>query len=274
MPGVVTSLPGMPELLHVELSKLQANPNQPRKLFDEGSLASLAESVKVAGIIQPIVARQVGDHFEVIAGERRWRAAKLAGLVTIPVILRTVDPAEQAQLALIENIHRADLNPIERAQAYREMVRQLGLTQVELATRLGEDRSSVGHYLRLLDLPEITRDLIMAGTLSLGHAKLLTSIDNPNEIDRLACLVVSQTLSVRTLEILIKQGVTPSNPPAAVKLATPHIVDLERRISRDLSMRAEVKQAKKGGKGRLVLHYASLDQFDELLNRLGIKVDD
>jgi len=266
--------PGGAELLHMELSKIQANPTQPRKRFDEAGITTLAESVKVAGIIQPIVVRLVGDHYEVIAGERRWRAAKLAGLLTIPVIVRQVNAAEQSQLALIENIHREDLNPIERAMAYRDMVRQLSLTQAELATKLGEERSRIGHYLRLLDLPEKTRELVTAGRLSLGHAKLLTALEDPNEIDRLAELVVTQSLSVRQLEKLIKEGVPAIKPPAATRLPTPHIADLERRISRDLQMRAEVKQAAKGGKGRLVLHYASLDQFDEVLNRLGIKVDD
>jgi ParB family chromosome partitioning protein len=270
----VVTAPGTPEMLHVELSRIQANPTQPRKHFDQASLASLAESVRVAGIIQPIIVRQAGDYFEVIAGERRWRAAKLAGLQTIPVIIRRAEPAEQAQLALIENIHRQDLNPIERANAYREMVLKLNLTQAELASRLGEDRSSVGHYLRLLDLPATTQKLIVEGTLSLGHAKLLTSLADHHEVERLAHLAVSQSLSVRALEALLKQGAAVATPPAPDKTVTPHIVDLERRISRDLSMRAEVKQAKNGGRGRLVLHYASLDQFDELLARLGIKVDD
>ena len=127
------------EMFHVELSKVIRNVNQPRKQFDEASLASLAESIKVAGIIQPIVVRQVDDHFEVIAGERRFRAAQLAGLENIPVILRKVDALEQSQLALIENIHREDLNPIDRAMAYRDMARQLAGTHADIAARLGED---------------------------------------------------------------------------------------------------------------------------------------
>jgi len=130
-------------MFHVELSKITRNLNQPRKQFDESSLASLAESIKVAGIIQPIVVRQVDDHYEVIAGERRFRAAQIAGLEKIPVLLRKVEPLEQSQLALIENIHREDLNPIDRAMAYRDMARQLSLTQADIAARLGEDRSSI-----------------------------------------------------------------------------------------------------------------------------------
>jgi ParB family transcriptional regulator, chromosome partitioning protein len=262
-----------PEMFHVELSKIQCNPNQPRKQFDEATLATLAASIAAAGIIQPIVVRQVEDHYEVIAGERRFRAAQIAGLVTIPVIVRKVDAIEQSQLALIENIHREDLNPIDRAMAYRDMAKQSNLTHADIAARLGEERSGIANYIRLLDLPEASRALVRQGSLSVGHAKLLCGLDNPNEIDRLAQLVIAQQLSVRALEKLIKEG-----PPAAqtltAKPASPHIADLERQLSRDLQMRTEVKQARKGGKGRLVIHYASLDQFDELLNRLGIKIDE
>ena len=279
-PGSVTDatlpappLPSTSEMFHVELSKITRNVNQPRKRFDEASLASLAESIKVAGIIQPIVVRQVDDHYEVIAGERRFRAAQLAGLESIPVILRKVDAFEQSQLALIENIHREDLNPIDRAMAYRDMARSMNLTHADIAARLGEDRSGIANYIRLLELPEATRELVRQGSVSVGHAKLLAGLEDPNEIDRLAHLVIAKQLSVRALEKLIKEG---PKPPAAVttKPVIPHIADLERQISRELQMRTEVKQARKGGKGRLVIHYASLDQFDELLNRLGVKVEE
>jgi ParB family chromosome partitioning protein len=260
-------------MFYVELSKIQRNVNQPRRRFDEATLASLAESVKEAGLIQPIVVKQVDDHYQVIAGERRFRAAQLAGLKTVPVILRRVDALQQSQIALIENIHREDLNPIDRAAAYRNIIQQLGLTHAELAARLGEERSGIANYLRLLDLPEQVQSLVVQGSVSVGHAKLLCGIDDPARIQQLADLVVSQGLSVRGLEKVIKDGVVPK-PPAAAKPPTPHIADLERQLSRDLQMRTEVKQAKKSGKGRLVIHYASLDQFDELLNRLGIKVED
>jgi ParB family chromosome partitioning protein len=261
-----------PEMFHVELSKIRANPNQPRKMFDESSLASLADSMKIAGVIQPILVRELDGGFEVIAGERRFRAAQLAGLATVPVIVRKVDNVEQSQLALIENIHREALNPIDRAMAYREMARQLNLTHAEIAARLGEERSGIANYIRLLDLPETSRALVRQGSVSVGHAKLLCGIDNPDEVDRLAQLVVSQQLSVRALETLIKTGTNPK-PPAVVRKTSAHIVDLEQQISRDLQMRAEVKQGRKGTKGKLVIHYASLDQFDELMNRLAIKIE-
>lgn len=267
-------LPSTSEMFHVELSRITRNVNQPRKRFDEASLASLAESIKVAGIIQPLVVRQVGDHYEVIAGERRFRAAQLAGLEKIPVILRKVDALEQSQLALIENIHREDLNPIDRAMAYRDMARQTNLTHADIAARLGEDRSSIANFIRLLELPEATRELVRQGSVSVGHAKLLAGLEDPNEIDRLAQLVITQQLPVRALEKLLKDGPKAPTAAPAVKPVIPHIVDLERQISRDLQMRTEVKQAKKNGKGRLVIHYASLDQFDELMNRLGVKMDD
>jgi ParB family chromosome partitioning protein len=261
-------------MFHVELSKIRANPNQPRKLFDEAAIQSLSESLKVAGVIQPILVRQEGDGYEIIAGERRFRAAQLAGLEKVPVILRKVDAAEQSQLALIENIHREDLNPIDRAMAYREMARR-GLTHADIAARLGEERSSVANYMRLLELPEASRALVRQGSVSVGHAKLLCGLDNPELIDRLAQMVVVQNLSVRALEKLLKDAVDPPAAPlpSPAKIASPHIADLERQISRDLQMRTEVKQARKGGKGRVIIHYASLDQFDELIARMGVKID-
>jgi ParB family chromosome partitioning protein len=261
------------EVFHVELSKIVANPTQPRRTFDEGSLASLAESIKTAGVIQPIIVRQIDDHYEVIAGERRWRAAKLAHLQQIPVILRPGDAVERSQIALIENIHREDLNPLERALAYQALLKQTNCTHLELAQKLGEDRSTIANHLRLIDLPDTVRQLVGSGQLSFGHAKLLAGIPAVVRVELLAEMTVRQGLSVRALEKLLKESAA-HRPAIAAKVATPHIADLERRISRDLQMRAEVKQAAKGKKGKLVLHYASLDQFDELLNRLGIKVDE
>ena len=260
------------EVFHVELSLIVPNPNQPRRAFAEAPLRALADSIKAAGVIQPIIVREVDDHFEVIAGERRWRAAKLAQLTQIPVIIRRIDFLQRSQLALIENIHRQDLNPMERAAGYQAILQETGLTHQELATKLGEERSGIANHLRLIDLPDSVRHLIADESISFGHAKLLAGVDQPEEQDRLAKLVVVKQLSVRALELEIKKPASRSTLPSESPI--PHIVDLERRISRDLQMRAEVKQGVKGKKGKLVIHYASLDQFDELLNRLGIKVED
>jgi ParB family chromosome partitioning protein len=285
-PDVPIAVPGTPdrgsnppaaipskELREIEVGKITPNSQQPRRQFDEESLKSLAESIRVAGIIQPIVVRQVEDGYQLVAGERRWRAAKIAGVTTIPAIVRSIDPLEQAQLALIENIHREDLNPIDRALAYRSMLNSLGLTHQELATKLGEERSSIANYLRLIDLEESVRNLVATGAISFGHAKLLAGVDNPAEQASLANRVVSEQLSVRSLEKLLK-SIEPPAAEAVPPSPNAHIADLERRLSRGLQMRTEVRQAGKAGKGRVVIHYASLDQFDQLLQRLNIQVDD
>jgi ParB family transcriptional regulator, chromosome partitioning protein len=261
-------LPANGEPMSIPVGLIHPNPHQPRKTINDGSIAELAASVKSSGIIQPLVVRRTKEGFELIAGERRLRAAKLAGLAEVPAVVRDVDGFTQAQMALVENIQREDLNPIERAQGYRVLMDQLGLTQIELAGRMGEDRSSIANYLRLLDLSEGVRTLIRDGHLSLGHAKLLAGVSNPSEQQRLADIVVAQGLSVRNLERLLQ---TANQPVAARKTASSpaHIQDLEKSLARQLGMRVDVRSVAKG-KGRLILHYASLDQFDDLLQKLGV----
>ncbi len=261
------------ELFHVELSTVVANPHQPRRSFDEGALDGLASSLRSSGLIQPIVVRRFGDGYELVAGERRWRAAQRAGLTHLPALLRRVDATEQAQLALVENTQRTDLNPIERALAYRTLLDHLGHTQEELAVRLGEDRSTIANHLRLLDLCEPARRHVAAGDLSLGHAKLLAGVHDLLLQHTLADRAVAQQLSVRNLERLILDART-ATPPSTPTPPSAHIPDLEKKLSRDLQMRVQVRQAGKKGRGRLVIHYASLDQFDELLNRLGVQAAD
>ena len=187
-------------MVELAIEKISPNPHQPRRQMSEASLAELAASLKGTGLIQPVVVRRVGERFELIAGERRWRAAQLAGLKTIPIIIKNVDQFAQAQMALVENIQRENLNPIDRAAAYHALITQLGLTQAELAQRLGEDRSSIANYLRLLDLSDAVQQSVIDGNLSLGHAKLLASVPDILEQNRLTQMVISQDLSVRNLE--------------------------------------------------------------------------
>ena len=260
--------------LEVPLDAIVANPHQPRRQMNEAAITELAASLKATGLIQPIVVRRVdGGTYQLIAGERRWRAAKLAGLSTIPAIVRDVDNFTQAQMALVENIQRENLNPIDRAQAYRTLMNQLGLTQAELAGRLGEDRSTIANHLRLLDLAEAVQAMIVDGRLSLGHAKILAGIIDILEQQRLADLVVSQELSVRNLERLLQGSTPPVNAPAAPVPASAHLHDLEKSLSRQLGMRVQVRSAAKKGKGRLIVHYATLDQFDDLMSRLGVQAE-
>ena len=270
--------PGV-RVIEIPLASIVPNPHQPRRDFDETTLGELAASLKTTGMIQPIVVRPDGQGtgaYQLIAGERRWRAARLADLPAIPAIVRDVDGATQAQMALIENIQRENLNPLDRALAYRALMDHLGLTQAELASRLGEDRSTVANFLRLLDLSEPVRQLVREDQLSLGHAKLLAGVTDTSEQERLARLVVSQSLSVRNLERLIAVGMAaaeakekdnPTGPSAYLK-------DLERSLSRQLSMRVQVRaSSRQKGRGKLILHYTSLDQFDDLMGRLGAKTE-
>ena len=262
---------GAGAVLNIALAEVTPNPHQPRRQFEAAALAELAASLKSNGVIQPIVVRRVENRYELVAGERRLRAAKLAGMPTIPAILREVDSFTQAQMALVENIHRADLNPIERAAAYKSLIGQLGLTQAELANRLGEDRSTVANFLRLLDLAEPVRAMIRDGRLSLGHAKVLAGVSDILEQERLANLVVSQGLSVRNLERLV-QSATPPAPGRATKSSpTAHLQDLEKSFARQLGMRVQIRSGANKSKGRVVIHYGSLDQFDQLLEKLGIE---
>lgn len=256
----------------ISLAEITANPHQPRKQMDEAALADLAASLKANGIIQPIVVRKTDTGYQLIAGERRFRAARLAGLTEIPAILREVDGYTQAQLALVENIHRADLNPLERAAAYSQLLSQLGLTQAELAARLGEQRSSVANYLRLLDLAASVQELVRDGKLTLGHAKVLAGITDAAEQHRLADLCVAQDLSVRNLERLLE---LPAEAPSTKATETPsaHVRELEASLSRQLGLRVQVRNAARKGRGRVVIHYNSLDEFDDLVKRLGVELE-
>jgi ParB family chromosome partitioning protein len=217
----------------------------------------------------------VGDGYQLVAGERRWRAARLAGLTALPAIVREIDGFAQAQMALVENIQREDLNPIDRALGYRTLIQQLGLTQAELAGRLGEDRSSIANFIRLLDLAEPVKAMVRDGRLSVGHAKLIAGVSDVLEQERLANLVVSQELSVRNLERAMQEAapVAGAKPPPPAAAPSAHLQDLEKSIARQLGMRVQVRSASKKGKGRLVIHYASLDQFDQLMSRLGVQTE-
>jgi ParB family transcriptional regulator, chromosome partitioning protein len=255
----------------IPVAEISANPNQPRRSFDDALISQLAQSLKASGLIQPIVVRAIEGGYQLIAGERRLRAARLAGFVTIPAIIREVDPMTQAQMALVENIQREDLNPLDRASAYKSLLEQLGLTQSELAGRLGEERSTIANHVRLLDLPDSVQQMVRSSTLSLGHAKLLAGVDDPLEQERLAKLVTAQELSVRNLERLLQQR-TNEAPTMRAASPTAYITELEKTISRHLGMRTQVHRGTKG-KGRLVIHYASLDQFDQLIGKLGVEVE-
>lgn len=263
-------------VIDVPIDQITPNPHQPRRTMNDATLVELAASIKATGLIQPILVRRTADGtIQLIAGERRWRASKLAGLKTIPAIVKDVDGFTQAQMALIENIQREDLNPIDRALGYRSLIQQLGLTQHELAGRLGEDRASVGHFMRLLDLAPAVQELVKSGQVSLGHAKLLVNVPDPKEQQRLAQLVVQQSLAVRNLERLINGGGAKGvNREKIAAGNSMHLLDLEKNIARHLGMKVAIRAHRTAkGKGSIKIQYGSLDQFDDLMSRLGIKLD-
>lgn len=258
-------------VIDLPLSSISANPSQPRRRFEISKLNELADSLKGTGLIQPVIVRQLNGSYQLIAGERRWRAAEIAGLTTIPAIVREVDGAAQAEMALVENIQREDLNPIERAEAYRKMIEQLGLTQNELADKLGDDRSTIANHLRLLTLAPEVREQIADRTLSLGHAKVLAGLEDPALQAKLAQRAIVEDWSVRQLEAAIKQGGQAAEPKKA-KPPSAHLLEMEKTIARQIGMRVQVRSSGKT-KGRLVIHYGSLDQFDELVAKLGVRLD-
>lgn len=272
-PAAAVELPrGTP--LSLDVTLVDANPHQPRRSFTEAMLRELADSIRENGVIQPIVVRRNGDRFELIAGERRLRASRLAGQVTIPAFVRDADELTQAQLALVENIQRENLNPIDRAAGYRTLIDQLGLTQAELSLRLGEDRSTIANHLRLLDLAPDVVDQIRQGDLSLGHAKVLAGIDDPAEQARLGKLAASQELSVRNLERLIATPTSTTKPAAGTASSSAHIRDLEVNLTKQLGLRVQIRASANKLKGKVVIHYQTLDEFDAFMAKVGLNTDE
>jgi ParB family transcriptional regulator, chromosome partitioning protein len=259
-------------IIDIPIESIVPNPHQPRRVMSESGVAELAASLKSTGLIQPIVVRKISTGYELIAGERRWRAARTAGFHSIPGIVKDADSFAQAQMALVENIQRENLNPIDRASAYKSLIEKLGLTQAELAQRLGEDRSGIANHLRLLDLVDPVQALIRDGKLQLGHGKVLAGISQKLDQERLALMAASQDMSVRRLEELVANRAQTSAASAANSSA--YLTDLERNISRQLGLKVNIRTARnKKGKGRLIIHYNTLDEFDRITGMLGVKAE-
>jgi ParB family transcriptional regulator, chromosome partitioning protein len=261
--------------LEVDIDRLEPNAYQPRsRVVDDARLEELAQSIRSNGIIQPIVVRRAGDRFQIIAGERRWRAALKAGLPRVPIVVRVVAPGQEQSLlemALIENIQRADLNPIEEAQAYRRLVDEFQLTQEQIAAAVGKDRASIANYLRLLKLPDEVRAEVAAGTLSMGHARAILALPAESAQRQAAREVITRNLSVRETESLVKRKVddgTPARPPA-----TPHErpVDVHTRAAEDrlrLVLGTRVRIVRKGAKGRIEIDFGSEDELIRIYEQL------
>lgn len=258
-------------LREIKVEEIQPNPHQVRFICNEQELADLARSIKTNGIIQPVIVRQVGNFYQLIAGERRWRAAKLAGLEKIPAIVRPVRDEELLELALVENIHRADLNPIERANAYQSYLNALSLTQVEAASRLGEDRSVIANYLRLLELRTEIKQMLIDGQLTMGHARAILALPTDELRRKLANRAMAGRLSVREVERLVRKYLAVSDPKKIAARARPaHITDLESRLSKELGTNVAIETRKNGKCGRIVIEFHSLEEFDRIMERIGI----
>jgi len=251
--------------LEVDTDLLRPNPNQPRAHVDETRLEELARSIRANGIIQPIVARRVGDRYEIIAGERRWRAAALAGVLKVPVVLRQVPDDKLLEVALIENVQREDLNPIEEASAYRRLTDEFRFTQEQVAQSVGKDRASVANYLRLLRLPEEVRAEIASGRVSMGHARALVALGDAQAQRRAAREIISRGLSVRETEALVRKLTEPPAPPKAKKTDV-HTRAAEERLR--LALGTRVRIVRKGKSGRIEVDFTSEDELQRLYEQL------
>jgi ParB family chromosome partitioning protein len=249
----------------IAVASIEPNLAQPRRVFDEEALTELADSIRTRGVIQPIVVRPHDGHFQIVAGERRWRAAQKARLHEIPAIVRDFDDAETLEVALIENIQRRDLNAIEEAQGYRRLVEDYGHTQEELGKLVHKSRSHVANLLRLLDLPQGVQDLVGTGQLSMGHARALIGSDDP---DALAEDVVKRGLSVRETEKLVRGGKPRQLKlgPMEYKSADADLAALERQLGDMVGLKVTIRHAPGGGS--VTLAYSSLDQLDMICQRL------
>ncbi len=255
-------------LQQLALDQLKPGRYQPRQQFSSDKLEELADSIRQQGIIQPIVARQTAQGYEILAGERRWRAAKLAGLETVPVVVRNISDESAIAVSLIENIQRADLNAIEQAQALQRLIEEFALTHEEAAEAVGKNRASVTNLLRLLKLPESIRDYVQQGRLEMGHARALLTLAAMDQI-KLAKLVIEHNLSVRETEKRVKQWLAPAVEDSVVTKVTqdPDIRRLEREVSDKLAAKV-LLQHQPNGKGKLVIHYNNLDELDGVLKHI------
>lgn len=251
------------------LASIRANPAQPRKLFEEHLLQGLAESIKQSGIIQPILVRPAGNGYELVAGERRLRAATLAGLTEIPAIVRPVADNDMLELALVENIQRQDLNPIDRARAYQALMTRHSLTHDQIAAKTGEDRATISNFLRLLGLHNEVQVMLITGELSTGHAKALSGITDKQLQYTIAQSAVTGAWSVRQVEAAIaktKQG----SPTPAQPEARSVVKDVEDALSKTLGLRVRIHEGRRKHTGKLIIEYYNLDDFERVTARLGL----
>ena len=256
------------DILQVRLSQVVPNQSQPRKIFEEEGLEKLADSIRQYGILQPLLVKKKGRYYEIIAGERRWRAARIAGLKEVPVILKTFNPQDAAAIALIENLQREDLNPIEEAQAYRQLIEDFGLTQEEAANRVSRSRTAVTNALRLLKLSDEVQQMIINGELTMGHARALLPLEDRERQQQAAAAVTGRGLSVLETEKLVKKLLNPAVKPEKTPVvrdlqleASLHVLEesLRQRLGTQVTIRSSGRE-----KGKIEIEYYSLNDLDRL----------
>jgi ParB family chromosome partitioning protein len=260
--------------LEIALDRIERNPSQTRTSFDEAKLAELAQSIAATGVVQPVVVRELpGGRYQLIMGERRWRASQAAGKTTIPAIVRQVSDEQALEMTIVENLQRADLNPMEQARAFERLSREFKLTQEQMATRTGKDRASVGNFIRLLKLPKSIQDLVESGALSFGHARALLGLESAEQMAAAAAKVTALAMSVRQTESYVQGLMNPEAKPKARKAVAaadgldPNVREAQDRLQRRLGLRVKIEDRK--GKGRVIIEYAGVEDFDAILTALG-----
>lgn len=259
----------------ISTEEVKQNESQPRKRFNQEQMKTLMKSIEEHGILQPIIVCPTNKGYKIIAGERRWRAAKLLGLKEIPVNIKNVDSMKSLELALVENIQREDLNPIEKANAYLELKNNFGLTQEKIANRIGQERSSIANTIRLLDLAENIQELVSRGTISMGHARALLSLKDPKKQEILSEKIVTDGLSVREVEMIAsgkKKFLFSSKKSSDTKVVSselyksPNICDLENKLREFIGARVTIKE--KNGKGKITILFSNNSQFENITEKL------
>ncbi len=262
------------KIMRVNLVDIQPNEAQPRKEFAQAQMETLISSIQEHGILQPIIVRPTSKGYKIIAGERRWRAATQLGLKEIPTIVKTADSLKTIELALVENIQREDLNPMEKATAFSELKTNFGLTQEQIATKVGQDRSTVANTIRLLDLPKEVQGLVSRGTISMGHARSLLSLKDQEKQIELGKRIAADGLSVRDVELIVsdkKEPLPPAEETSGSHLTplttkSPHILDLEDGLRKIVGTKVSIVE--KNGKGRITIEFADNSQFENIVGKL------
>lgn len=256
------------EVLQVPVAKLEVSPFQPRRVIEPAELAELAESIRSSGILQPILARRHGDRFEIIAGERRWRAAQLAGLAEVPVLVRSMSDQDAAVASLVENVQREDLNAMEKAQGFKALMEHLGTTQEGVAKKVGFERSTVANFLRLLDLPKPVQVHVSRGTLSMGHARTLLALGESDSMEKLAEQAIKQAWSVRKLEAEVKAALQPSTSeaPKAARARPVWLNELEENLVESMGAPVSIRYGRK--RSQIIIECAGREELDRIYHRL------